>query len=299
MIDQRKRGIMLGLAAVLSWAFYNIGASMGRAQGFSSTDLTMLRYVGASLALVPLLWLQGINLSGFTSKKLLLLTAFAGLPFALVITVGFALAPLSHAVVISPGMAMLVSATLGVTLAKEALSRQRILGMIVLILGLVLIATTSATQQQLLGFWRGDLCFVTSGTLWGLFTYVLGRWKLDAITATAAIALLSSMLFVPYYMQFVTPAAHPTELWLMQLVLQGVLGGGLAVVFYVAAIRNLGVSSAGLFPALVPVTSVVLAMPLQGKLISPQEAAGVACAVLGMIIAMKRMQKSSSDVLES
>jgi hypothetical protein len=43
----------------------------------------------------------------------------------------------------------------------------------------------------------------------------------------------------------------------------------------------------------------VLAMPLQGKLISPQEAAGVACAVLGMIIAMKRMQKSSSDVLES
>jgi drug/metabolite transporter (DMT)-like permease len=286
MIDQRARGIALGLAAVLSWAVYNIGASVGRAQGFTSADLTVLRYVGGSLALIALILLRGAKPAGFTISRVLLLTLFAGPPFALAITTGFALAPLSHAVVVSPGVAMIVAGLLGIILNGDHISPQRILGMAVLIVGLVLIATKSGIQEGFTASWRGDLCFVMSGSLWGLFTFVSGRWKLDAVTATAAIAISSSFLFVPYYFFFAEPAVEPATQWLLQLILQGVLGGGLAVVFYVAAILALGASSAGLFPALVPVASVVLAMPLRGHLISLQEALGVACAFAGMVIAL-------------
>lgn len=292
MIDQRGRGIALGIAAVLSWAVYNIGASVGRAEGFTSADLTLLRYVGGSLALVALILLRGAKPAGFTLSRVLLLTLFAGPPFALAITTGFALAPLSHAVVVSPGVAMIVAALLGIILNGDTISPQRILGMAVLIIGLVLIATKSGIQEGFAASWRGDLCFVMSGSLWGLFTFVLGRWKLDAVTATAAIAIASSFLFIPYYFIFAEPAVEPALQWFMQLVLQGVLGGGLAVVFYVAAIRALGASSAGLFPALVPVASVVLAMPLRGHLISLQEALGVACAFAGMVIALMVLPNS-------
>jgi drug/metabolite transporter (DMT)-like permease len=292
MIDQRVRGIALGLAAVLSWAIYNIGASVGRAEGFTSADLTLLRYVGGGLALIALILLRGAKPAGFTISRVFLLTLFAGPPFALAITTGFALAPLSHAVVVSPGVAMIVAALLGIILNDDSISPQRILGMVVLIIGLVLIATKSGIQEGFAASWSGDLCFVMSGSLWGLFTFVLGRWKLDAVTATAAIAVSSSFFFIPYYFIFAEPAVEPATQWVVQLVLQGVLGGGLAVVFYVAAIQALGASSAGLFPALVPVASVVLAMPLRGHLISLQEALGVACAFAGMVFALMVLPSS-------
>jgi drug/metabolite transporter (DMT)-like permease len=288
MIDHRGRGIALGLAAVLSWAVYNIGASVGRAQGFTSADLTLLRYVGGSVALIALILLRGAKLSGFSVPRVLLLTLFAGPPFSLAITTGFALAPLSHAVVVSPGVAMIVAAALGVSLNGDTFSPQRILGMVVLIIGLILISTKSGLAEGFAESWRGDLCFVISGSFWGVFTFVFGRWKLDAVTATAAIAVSSTLFFVPYYLLFAVPSVEPASRWLMQLVLQGVLGGGLAVVFYVAAIRALGASSAGLFPALVPVVSVIVAMPLRGHLISLQEAMGVACAFAGMVVALNR-----------
>jgi drug/metabolite transporter (DMT)-like permease len=288
MIDQRSRGLALGLAAVLSWAIYNIGASEGRAQGFTSADLTMLRYVGASLVLIALLAVRGTNRSGLTPIRIFMLTVFAGPPFAMIITTGFALAPLSHAVVISPGISMIVAGALGSMFGGERLSPLRVLGMTVLISGLILIATKSAAQEGFSASWQGDLCFVISGSLWGLFTFVLGRWKLDAVTATAAIAISSSILFVPFYLLLAEPAHEPVALWGLQFVLQGVLGGGLAVVFYVAAIRALGAASAGLFPALVPVASIILAIPLRGNPISLQEILGVACAFVGMVLALRR-----------
>jgi hypothetical protein len=106
-------GAWFGAATVLSWAVYNIGVSIGRAEGFTVADLTFLRYFGAALALTPWLLLrQNGSVAGLTPWRVAVLVCLAGPPFALLYNIGMPLTRLSHAVVISPGGAMLVSTAL-------------------------------------------------------------------------------------------------------------------------------------------------------------------------------------------
>ncbi|MEY8839905.1 hypothetical protein AB9K41_12850, partial [Cribrihabitans sp. XS_ASV171] len=66
----------------------------------------------------------------------------------------------------------------------------------------------------------GDLCFVVSGTLWGIFTWAMGHWRLDALRSTGAIALISTALYLPIYLVFVDPPQLSGKLWGEQAIYQ-------------------------------------------------------------------------------
>src|SRR5687768_11539007 len=59
------RGIAWGVAAVLAWALYNVGAKLGVAQGFQSQDLTLMRYGVAGLLMLPLILRSGLGSLGW------------------------------------------------------------------------------------------------------------------------------------------------------------------------------------------------------------------------------------------
>ena len=63
-----------GLSAAIAWAFYNVGVDIGRSDGFSSADLALLRYGGATLLMAPLMLLRRSRMSGLTVPRLALLT---------------------------------------------------------------------------------------------------------------------------------------------------------------------------------------------------------------------------------
>jgi drug/metabolite transporter (DMT)-like permease len=281
-------GVLFGLTAVIAWALYNIGSSSARAAGFSAADLTLLRYAGATLALTPLMLYRAFShIRSLTIARVSVLVIFAGPPFALAVTQGFSLAPLSHAVVISPGCAMIVSACLAAISIRQVIPIWRSVGMGLMILGLILVAVgRTGSGETADNYWLGDLCFVVSGTLWGCFTFVLGRWKLDPVLVTWAIALVSLAFMIPAYGFLPSGSAQPLESWLLQLVVQGVLGGGFSIVLYAICISRLGAARAGIFPALVPVGTVLLAIPLTGKIPENYEMAGVAFATTGMVLAL-------------
>jgi drug/metabolite transporter (DMT)-like permease len=290
LIDSGKllTGVLFGLAAVLAWALYNIGSSAGRAAGFSAADLTLLRYAGATLALTPFILQRGFSaVRSLNLTRVLAFVIFAGPPFALAVTQGFALAPLSHAVVISPGCAMLVSAFLAAISVRQVIPLCRAAGMSLMILGLILVAAGRAGSGGApVSYWQGDLCFIVSGTLWGCFTFVLGRWKLDPVLVTWAIALVSLTIMILAYSFLPSGSAQPLESWLFQLVIQGLLGGGFSIVLYAICIGRLGTARAGICPALVPVGTVLLAIPLTGKLPENYEMAGIFFATSGMVLAL-------------
>ncbi len=281
-------GPCFGLAAVLAWAVYNIGVSVGRAEGFAIGDLTFLRYLGAVLALTLWVLLRGYGaFGGLTVRRLALLVFLAGPPFALLYNIGMPLTRLSHAVVISPGGAMLVSSALVAMAAGQTIPARRLLGMAFLLAGLILVATQMGdTRPSVAGTWRGDVSFLLTGALYGTLTFCLGRWALDAVAVTWSIAVVSLALFGGLYAFLPAGPPHPLDRWVMQLILQGVLGGGLAVVFFVLAIGRLDASRAGVLPALVPPVTVILAITLTGDAPTPDEWAGLAAAVVGMVLAL-------------
>lgn len=282
------RGVLIGLSAALTWAIYNIGVDIGRAEGFTSADLAILRYAVAAAMLTPLLILRkGGAPTGLTLRRVIPLSIAIGPPFAFIFNTGYGLAPLAHAVVISPGVTMLVANFLPVLLDRARLPMHRKAGIAVLMLGLIAIAAdrpASATADADLIL--GDLCFVGSGTLWGVFTYLLGRWRLPAVETTGAVSLMAAISFLPLYLLLFEPADLPLSLWVEQAFYQGVLGGCLAIVAFAATISLIGSGLAALFPALVPPLAVLLAIPITGQWPNGAQILGVAVATAGLILSL-------------
>ncbi|WP_029059223.1 DMT family transporter [Stappia stellulata] len=281
-------GVLLGLAAALTWAIYNIGVDIGRADGFSSADLAILRYAGAGALLLPVLLLRHGRLSaGMSAGRMLILSVAIGPPFAFLINTGYGIAPLAHAVVISPGMTMIVANLLPVLLDGARLPRHRQVGIAVLIGGLVAIALDQPPSKDPdISTLVGDLCFVGSGTLWGLFTYLVGRWRIPAIEAIGTISVLTTLVCLPVYLIAVTPASATPAQWGEQLFYQGVLGGCIAIVVYAASIARLGPGLAGLFPAIVPPLAVLIAIPYAGIWPNGIQMIGVGIAAFGLILSL-------------
>lgn len=282
------KGVAFGLAAALAWAIYNVGVKIGRTDGFSSADLVLLRYVVPAILLAPALRVRRrAGKSCMTWPRAVALTSAIGPPFAFLINTGYGLAPLAHAVVISPGVTMLTANALSVAIDRTPMPRNRRFGIALLVAGLICIALDQSDADNKGAMrWLGDLCFVGSGFLWGVFTYLVGRWRLDAVEATATVAICGSLAFIPVYAVFFPPATFPVPLWLEQIVYQGVLGGCLAIVAYALAIAALGAGLAGLFPALVPPLAVLLAIPLTETWPSSMQWSGILLASLGLVASL-------------
>lgn len=75
--------------------------------------------------------------------------------------------------------------------------------------------------------------------------------------------------------------------------LQGVLGGGWAIVFYALSIRHLGADRAGVFLALVPVCAALLNIPISENLPSTLEWIGCVLAALGMYLTLKSPRRAA------
>lgn len=284
------QGFCFGIAAVVAWAFYNVGVAKGRADGFSVADLTLLRYLGAVIALSPLLFVAAVRKGKrLGAWKLLALLALAGPHFGLLYAFGMPLTRLSHAVVISPGASMLVAVLLTSLSTRTPPGMGRCIGLLVLLGALVIIGFGKTDDGPVpISTWRGDLIFILTGTLYGTFAYLLGRWQGSAILVTWQISLSSLLLVLPPYVLFAAPRAMPMAAWIEQLVYQGALGGGWAVVFYTLSIRFLGSDRASIFPALVPASAVLLSIPLIGGLPGAIELTGTAVAAIGMILSLRR-----------
>lgn len=290
-----RQGLALGLGAAFSWGIYNVGAEIGQSSGFRPADLTMLRYGGAALLMLPLLWLARHRLPPL--RRVALVTLLIGPPFALLFNLGFQRAPLSHAVVIGPGVSMLVANLLVWLRERRALSINRKLGMAVLIIGLLVIAADQPAPKAWGGsVILGDLYFVGSGSLWGAYVYVMGRWNLPPIETTATVASLSTLLFLPVYVVgWGFPQMTPA-LWAEQFFYQGAVGGCLAFVVFAAAVVRLGAGRAALFAALVPSTAVLLAIPLTGQWPGLLQWGGVILASVGLIISLDLWSRNAKPL---
>ncbi|SFP95118.1 DMT family transporter [Tranquillimonas alkanivorans] len=287
MSDTRRtvEGVCLGLLAAVAWGLYNVGAELGQAQGFHPADLTMLRYGGAAALMLPVLIAARHRMPPLSRVAILALLIGPG--FALLFNAGFQRAPLSHAVVLGPGTSMLVANLIGVVRDRAPLTRNRSLGMAVLILGLVTIAADQPTAKHWGGSVAvGDLCFLGSGTLWGIHVYLMGRWQMPPVRTTAGVATLSSLVFLPIYFSVFDVTPMPWSAWARQFVYQGAIGGCLAFLVFAAAVLRLGAGRAALFSALVPVVAVLLGIPLAAQVPSVLQWWGVGLATLGLTISL-------------
>lgn len=277
-------GLFFGMVTVLLWSIFNVGMKVAYADGFRPVDLVFLRYVGGAITLLPIFFLTRSRLPPL--KYLLALTLLVGPPYFVLLSTGFSYAPLGHALVVPPSVAMISSNVFAMVFDGDVLSRRRATGMALLIVGLIAISseTTGAGAGSPL---IGDMFFAGSGTLWGSYTYLMSRWRLAAVPTASGIATISALIFLPLYLAFYgIPDLAPAK-WAEQAVYQGVLGGALGFVAFAATVARLGAGRAGLFFALVPPTALLIAIPMVGSLPTPLQMIAICFAAAGIVVSLE------------
>jgi drug/metabolite transporter (DMT)-like permease len=282
-------GVACGTLCALLWGIQSVVSRQSVADGMTATDVTILRFIAASLVLLPF----AVRLRPFPVGRLgwgrtLVLSCLAGGPYSAILVGGSAFAPAIHTAVISPGLIPLMSALQAWLFLSEPTSRSRLAGIGIIIVGIALFsfdAVTGAGARE--GAWRGDLMFVLNAILWAAYGLLCRRWNVDAVAGTAAICLVSLLtlpLWVPFLPLRLMEASLPAIL--LQAAYQGVLIGALSLILYTRCVALLGPIRASLFVPLVPIVTAIGGILLLGEQPSVLEWVGMLTVIGGLAVAM-------------
>lgn len=283
-------GVLCGIAAAVCWAAGLVAAKHGIAAGLAPTDLAFHRFVWSGLVMLPLMLRAGLaDLGGLGWSRGLVILVLAGPLQAIVSYTGFTVAPLGHGAVIHPAAAALGGLILARIALGEALTRSRIIGVAAIVLGLVVLAGEAITTIRGNAL-TGDILFATAGFMWAAFTTCLRGWRTSGMLAAQLVGVLSLLIFAPVYaivFGFERMAAAGLVENLIQIAVQGVFAGLLALYLFARAVSVLGAGRASMFPALVPATTVLIGFLAIGEVPTIPQLVGLAIVVVGFRFALK------------
>lgn len=291
--SQRKIlfGLFTGLITALVWGSWAVVSRLGLTSGLDFYDVTALRFVVAGVVLAPVLLRRGIGrggLAGVPWRAVLLMWIGAGVPYALIVFAGLQVAPASHQAIIGPACVMLFTVFMGWFVLGERLNAGQLLGMAVILAGVLVIGWRGIADGVELGY--GHLLFVVAGFCWALFTIAARAWRVDAVVATAIAAVVSLVVYLPFYVLHngVRLLHLPLHAVVVQGLFQGLVAGVFALFLYMRTVDVLGAGRAALFTALVPAMAAMLAVPVLGEPITTTVVVGTIFVSAGMLIAIGR-----------
>ena len=286
----RLRGLLWGMAAVLIWGIYLAVARASVGVGLGAADLAFFRYGVAGLVLLP--WLlrhSPATLAGIGWGRAIVLTVLAGPLFVLVGVSGFHFAPLAHGAVVEPAGLTIGGLAFGALLLGDRLSRARVLGAAIIVIGLGLTAGPSALRGGPVAI-IGDALFALAGMMWAGFSVLSRRWRISPLAATAVVSALSAIVFVPLHLAVTGGAALlalPLPTLAEQVVVQGLLAGVVAVFAFGRAGQLLGPARAAALPALVPGVAILIGIPITGELPGAWQIGGLALVTAGLFVTQR------------
>jgi drug/metabolite transporter (DMT)-like permease len=284
-------GVLCGAGAALFWAAGFVAIPSGLRAGLSPADIAFHRFVWTGLVLLPVIIRDGIgDLGGIGWGRGLIVFLLAG-PFQAVISYsGFIFAPLAHGGVIHPGSAAMFGFVLAALVLKEPLTLRHFAGTLVIVAGLAIFAGESVLSigGNALG---GDLLFMTAGLMWALFGMLVKLWRLDSARAARVSCLFALLIFAPLHgllYGFGSMLSAGLTANLVQIAVQGVLAGALAMYLYSRSVVLLGAGRAAIFPSLVPGLTLLIAFVTLGVIPTWAQLAGLAVVMLGFYLALRR-----------
>lgn len=260
-------GVVSGLLVVLCWAGWVVATRFAVTTQLRPVDVAFLRYLVPAIALLPVLMRQGFGPRQIGVARTAILVASAGLPFLLVASTGVKFAPASDVGTVMVGTMPVFVAVFSAAVNRERFDRVRVLGFLLVVLGIAGIAAHGLFDFQS-GAWRGHLLFLAGAAMYAVFTVTFRRSGIGPWHAAAIVNFYSLLLITPVYFLFCGPrvlSAAPGEV-VTQALMQGVVAGILALYFYGDAIRRLGASRAAVFGALTPAVVALVGMPLLGEI---------------------------------
>lgn len=286
MARERRIGLACAFAVLLVWTGFLLTGRLSVGQAFTPWDVAALRYGGSFLGVLPLVAVFGWPRLPW--RRAVVIVATAGFGFPILAYIAFGFAPAAHAGVMLPGMLPFLSAALGAVFLGEAWSRRRFVSLAVVAAGIGLLAVDTFGDYP--GAWRGDLLFLAGSFSWAIYTLLVRRWQVPALTATMAVALYAAPVFLPIWWLFLPSnlGAVPLAVVAFQTLYQGVFAVLLAGFLFTRAVIALGAVTTTSITAVVPAITALAAWPLLGEALGIAGLAGVGLVSAGMVLAVLR-----------
>ena len=283
-------GVACGLGAALCWALGFVATRHGLKVGFKPVDLLMHRFLWSGIVFLPLVVRAGLrDLCGIGWGRGMALMMLGGPVMSLISYAGFVFVPLGHGSVIQPSCATLGGLFLAVVLLKESISISRVAGAVVIVVGLAVIGSESIGHMGSSAV-LGDLIFVLTGLMFASFATLVRYWRVSAVSVATVISVLSLSLFPLYAASggLARDAAIGLSENAIQAVGQGILAGPAAMYLFTLSIQKLGVARGAVFPAIVPVLTLLLGWLLIGEPPTALQAAGLVTVLAGFYLAQRQ-----------
>jgi len=282
-------GIACGIGAAICWACGFTAARHGIAIGLSPFDIAFHRYAWAGLVLLPSVLRAGArDLGGVGWGRGLAFALLGGPGQAVISAAGFLVVPLGHGGVIQPSCAVLGGVLLATIVLGERLPAIRTCGALTIVGGVALIGQEALITIGASGL-AGDFSFALAGLMFATFGTLLRMWRIDPKRATAVISALT-LLYVPVHATIFGFDRMIAAGWFenaVQVAVQGVFSGPLAIYLFARSVMLLGASRAAIFAALVPAATLVVGFLALDETPSMAQVGGLAIVLVGFHLTQK------------
>lgn len=255
-------------------------------------DVTALRFGVGAIILLPVL-LRGRRISGTEWREGLVYACLWGLPFVLAVALGLQLTSAGRAAAIAPTLMPVFAGVFARIFLKEQQGRTRWLGYLAIVIGLVWMVAGGASAHS--GTEAvGIAALVAAAAMWAVYTLLFRRSALSPVQAAALICLWSAVLFLPVYILgglSRLALAPPGEIGL-QVVYQGILMSGVAIVSFNRSVALLGPTAATAIIALIPAVASLAAIPALGEMPTRGECVALAAVVGGVLLAARPARRA-------
>jgi drug/metabolite transporter (DMT)-like permease len=284
-------------------------ADPARGGALNLFDIALARLLGAGLVLLPVGWIlvrrdraRGqhgasslFGLSPLPLRTTATVGLFGGLLYAMLVYSGFIFAPAGHAAVLLPGSLPLWTAVLAMAFLGAHISRSRVVGLVLIVLGDLLVGGSSLLSAFDGGdVWKGDLLFMCTAFCWACYGVLARHFMLDAVRATVAVTVFAFLVYVPVYVTLLLLEWVPGRFLdapLGQVLFQMAFQGGASVVVsgisFTRMIQHFGPVRSTMMTSVVPGLAALSAVLLLGEPMGWNLAVGLALVTMGIVFGVR------------
>lgn len=319
-LSPKAVGIIAAVVTILIWSAFIVIARASAQRSLTPLDVVFLRFVGAAIVLLPWGWWlvrsqrrqaitanrwpstqlsapSWLGLSPYDFKLTALVGSVGGVGYAMLVYSGFFFAPAAHASVLLPGTLPLSTALVAIWLLKDRITRTRAIGLGLILCGDLLVGGLSLLKSFDGGqTWKGDLLFLSASICWAFYSVLARKNALDAVKATIAITVFTSVTYLPAYALLVGFGAISSHLaaapWgeiVFQAIFQGVGSVVISGISFTKMIQHFGPIRSTMMTATVPGLSALGAVFFLGEPLPWTLMLGLALVTLGIVFGVRQV----------
>ena len=282
---KKRKAYLLLLLTILIWGTTFIATKV-LLREVAPLTLTLLRFLIAFIALVPFAVRQGFKLRDVFKPTFLLFGLTGTTLYYSLQNLGMSYTSVSSTSLIL-SIVPVLTAVFAVIFLKERLSRLRIVGIVLVTIGMVLVAVSSASDSAGSNPLLGNILIFCSALAWAIYT-IQGRKMVSsypALVMTTASTGAGILFIIPFtvWEVFTSGLPHFSLVGIADLLYLGLAASALTMFLWNYALHSLPASVASTYINLVPIIGVASAY-LLGENPPVLQIIGGVLAILGVWI---------------